>query len=256
MPLAKKILIALAILVAIILISIFSAYKLIDNETIEKNALEALQNTLKRNVTIDGDFTLTRSLNPTLQTSGVSIASADWDNGENLLDAEKIEFSVALLDLLRGVITIEKIVFNDAVINIKRNQQGQSNFDFPQDTKKNKPKKKSSNTTALLDVIDMQINNLTINYSDLQADNSFVYALDTFALQPKNKDIIQIEAVSHFEDQPLSLTSEMCRIRHLLRGNDCTLSATINTTPFNTNITGAINVANQGNLNFWGFDVI
>ncbi len=248
MPLAKKILIALAVIVAIILISTFSAYKLIDNETIEKNALEALQTTLKRKVTIDGDFTLTRSLNPTLQTSGISIASADWDQGENLLTAEKIEFGVSLPNLLRGVITIEKIVFNDAVINIKRNQQGESNLDFPQDTKQEKSEKKSSNTTALLDVVDMHINNLTINYSDLQTNKSFVYALDTFVLQPTNKDIIQIEASSYFEDQPLSLTSEMCRIRHLLRGNDCTLSATIDATPFNTNISGDINIANQGKL--------
>jgi uncharacterized protein involved in outer membrane biogenesis len=248
-PLAKKILIALAILVAVILISTFSAYKLIDNETIEKNALETLQNTLQRNVTIDGDFTLTRSLNPTLQTSGVKIASADWDQDAYLLKAEKLEFGVALLDLLRGVITIENIVFNDAIINIKRNQQGQSNLDFPQDIKQDELEKKSSNTTALLDVIGVQIKNLTVNYSDQQTDKSFVYTLDAFALQPKDKDIIRIEASSHFEDQPLSLTSEMCRIRHLLRGNDCTLSATIDTTPFNTNISGRVNIANQGKLN-------
>ena len=249
MPLARKILIAIAVIVSIILISTFTAYKLIDNKTIEKKALEALQNTLKRKVTIDGDFTLTRSLNPTLQTSGVRIASADWDQNSHLLNAEKLEFGIALLDLLRGVITIENIVFDDAVINLKRNQQGQSNLDFSQNTKQNKPNKKTSNTTALFDVVDVQIKNLTVNYLDQQSDRSFVYVLDTFNLEPKNKHIIQIQASSHFENQPVSLSSEMCRIRHLLRGNDCTLSATINAAPINSNISGNVNVSNQGTLN-------
>ena len=243
----KKFLIAFAIIIAVTVISAAAAYKLIDDETIEKNALEALQNTLKRDVTIDGQFTLTRSLHPTLQSSRVRIASADWDNGAYLLTAEKIEFGIALLDLLRGVISIENIVFDNAVINVKRNQQGQSNLEFTQT--KPKQEKSPSKGTALLDVVDIQIKNLQINYSDLQTDNAFVYSLESFELHPKNKDIIQIKASSHFDNQPLELTSEMCRIRHLLRGNDCQLNADIYTAPFNTNIRGMLNIAEQGNLN-------
>ncbi|GEM_PF-5874564 len=249
MPLAKKILVALATLVIVVLISIFSVYKLIDNETIEKNALEALQNTLKRKVTIDGDFSLTRSLNPTLKTSGVSIESADWDQDAYLLSAEKLEFGVALPDLLRGVITIQNIVFDDAVINIKRNQQGQSNLEFPQDPKQDKTDNKSSNIIALFDVVGVQIKNLIVNYSDQQSDMSYVFTLDSFSLKPKNEDIIEIKASSYFEDQPLSLDSETCRISHLLRGNDCSLSATVETAPFSTSISGTINASDHGNLN-------
>lgn len=247
MPVIKKILIAIAIFLAIALISTAAAYKLIDDKTIEKNALEALQNTLKRDVSVDGQFTLTRSLHPTLKTSGVKIASADWDKNEYLLTAETLEFGIALADLLRGVISIENIVFDNAVINLKRNQQGQSNLEFTQDTAKEKSA--DAKGTALLDVVDVTIKNLQINYSDQQTESSFVYALESFELHPKNKDIIQIEASSHFDKQPLALTSEMCRIRHLLRGNDCTLSATIKAAPFNTDISGSINIARQGNLN-------
>ena len=247
MSLAKKLLIASAVFIVIAFISAAAAYKLIDDKVIEKNALQALENTLKRDVSIDGHFTLTRSLHPTLQTSGVRIASADWDKDAYLLQAEKIEFGIALLDLLRGVISIENIVFDNAVINLKRNQQGQSNLEFTQAAPKQQAT--SSKGTALLDVIDVQIKNLQINYSDLQADSAFIYSLDSFELHPKNKDVIQIKASSHFDNQPLELASEMCRIRHLLRGNDCQLDADINTAPFNTSISGLLNIANQGSLN-------
>ncbi len=237
----------MAIVIAVIVVSAAAAYKLIDDKTIEENALEALQNTLKRDVSIDGDFTLTRSLHPTLQTSGVSIASADWDQGNYLLKAEQLEFGIALIDLLRGVITIENIVFKNAVINIKRNQQGHSNLEFTQN-QSNNTEKKSANPSALLDVVDVEIENLQFNYSDQQNDNSFVYSLDSFKLHPKNKTIIQIKASSRFEDQPVALTSEMCRIRHLLKGSDCTLSATIDATPYNSDINGTINIADNGKL--------
>ncbi|MFK7795059.1 MAG: AsmA family protein [Gammaproteobacteria bacterium] len=247
MSLTKKILIAIAIIIIIALISATAAYKLIDDKVIEENALAALENTLKRDISIDGHFTLTRSLHPTLQTSGVRIASADWDKGAYLLKAEKLEFGIVLLDLLRGIITIENIVFDNAEINLKRNQQGLSNLDFSQS--KTERQDTSSKGTALFDVVDVQIENLKINFSDLQTDSAFVYSLASLALHPKNKDIIQIKASSHFDNQPLELTSEMCRIRHLLRGNDCQLDLDIDTAPYSTNINGLLNIANQGSLN-------
>ncbi|MFK8027674.1 MAG: AsmA family protein [Gammaproteobacteria bacterium] len=247
MPVIKKILIAIAVLLTIAIITTAAAYKLVDDKTIEKNALAALQDTLKRDVSVDGQFTLTRSLHPTLKTSGIKIASADWDKGEYLLTAETLEFGIALLDLLRGVISIENIVFDNAIINLKRNQAGQSNLEFTQAS----PTEKSTDTkgTALLDVVDVQIKNLQINYSDQQTDSAFVYALESFELHPKNKDTIQIEASSLFDNQPLTLTSEMCRIRHLLQGKDCQLSATIKAAPFTTDINGNLNIASQGDLN-------
>ena len=247
MPLFKKALIALAIVIAAMLITAAAAYKLIDDKTIEENALKALQDTLQRDVSVDGNFTLSRSLHPTLQTSGIRIASADWDQGSYLLKAEKIEFGIALLDLLRGIISIENIVFDDAVINIKRNKQGASNLEF---SPSKQQAEKNSSPTARFDVIDIQIKNLKINYIDEQTEKSFVYALDSFNLHPHNKETIQILAVSRFDDQPIALSSKMCRIRHLLKGEDCTLSAKIDAAPFSGNIKGGLNLVNSHlNLN-------
>lgn len=249
MSLAKKVLISIAVVIGIIFISAAAAYKLIDDKVIEDNALNALKDTLKRNVTVEGDFTLSRSLHPTLRTTGVSVASADWDTGNHLLKAEKLEFGIALLDLLRGVITIQNIVFEDAVINIKRNAQGESNLEFaPTDSEPpaNKSNKQNNNLSARFDVIDVKIENLTVNYSDLQSDTAFVYALDEFVLNPLNKHIINITTNSRFDEQPIIINSKMCRIRSLLRGEDCPITAIVKSTPFETSIKGDINIAGQG----------
>lgn len=245
MSLAKKILLAIAAVIALAIISATIAYKLIDDSVIEEKALEALQNTLNRDVRVDGEFTLSRSLHPTLRTTGVHIASANWDEGNPLLDAKKLEFGIALLDLLRGVVTIENIVFEDATLNIKRNTEGESNLEFsskqPSETNNSK-----NSSGAPFDVIDVNIKNLTVNYSDLQNETAFVYALNNFSLNPKNKQTINISASSQFDGQPIELESEMCRIRHMLRGESCALSATIGSVPFNTNIKGSISIANRG----------
>ncbi len=246
MSLVKKALIAVAIVIVVTLLSLTLAYKLIDDSVIERNALKALQDTLKRDVTIDGEFTLSRSLHPMLRTTGVRIASADWDAGNALLEADTLEIGIALLDLLTANITINTIVFENAIINIKRNAEGQSNLEFSSEPA---TKESSSKTTgAPIDVIDVKINNLTVNYSDQQSGNAFVYALDTFSLEPKNKDVINISASSRFDEQPIALESEMCRIRHLLKGENCSLTANVDTHPFETKLKGVVNIANQGML--------
>ena len=87
MPIIKKLLIAIPVVFGSLFVFAVIAFFLIDDKTIEENALDALQNTLNREVRVDGKFTLTRSLHPTLQTAGVQIASADWDNNNYLLKA-------------------------------------------------------------------------------------------------------------------------------------------------------------------------
>ncbi len=241
----KKILIAIPIVLGCLLIFATIAFFLIDDKTIEENALEALQNTLNREVRVDGKFTLSRSLHPTLQTTGVQIASADWDSDNHLLKAEKLELGISLLDLLRGVISIENVVFDNATINIKRNAEGISNFQFSPD--KEKPSGGTA-ATARLDIIDININNLQVNYSDEQNEKSFIYQLEKFTLHPINKKTIQIAVNSKFDDQPISISSKSCRIRHLLSGDNCDISAEIETLPFSTVVKGHVNISNRGYL--------
>ena len=246
MSLAKQIAFAIAVLIFIALASGIVAYKLIDDKVIENNALAALQNTLKRDVSVTGEFTLTRSLNPTLRTTGISIASADWDKNNYLLQAETLEVGIALLDLLKGTITIQDILFQDAVINIKRNAQGQSNLDFSDKSSDNK--KESGAGPTAIDVIDVEVKNLAINYSDEQSKTVFSYVLEDLTLKPINKDNINLNITSQFEQQPISLESDMCRIRYLLRGEDCNITAKLKIDPFDSDIDGSVNITNQGKL--------
>ena len=245
MPLAKKIFIAIPVTIGCLFVFAAIAFFLIDDKTIEENALEALQNTLKREVRVDGNFTLTRSLHPTLQTTGVQIASADWDKNNYLLNAEKLELGISLIDLLIGIISIENVVFDNTTINIKRNSEGISNFQFASD------KQNSDSETAAparLDIIDIDINNLLINYSDEQNEKSFVYQLEKFTLHPLNKKTIQLTVKSKFDDQPISISSKLCRIRHLLSGNDCNLTAKIESPPLSTTLKGHANISHRGKL--------
>lgn len=243
MSLLKKILLVVVILVVALFAAAFAAYKLIDDKTIEGKTLETLQNVLNRKVAIDGEFVLTRSLHPTLKTSGIRIASADWDPQSNLLEAERLDVGIDLLDLLRGVVTIENVSFENATINIRRNKNGQSNLEFS--AKNNSSSSQSS--IDYLDIIDVEIKQLLLNYIDEQNERNVVYKLDNFKLLSKNKETIQLQVVSSINEQPLQATSSMCRIRHLLSGQDCKIIAQINSAPFETRIDGNLNLHESNN---------
>lgn len=245
MSLTRKIVLAILLLVALLLVEIVVAYKSIDDKTIETQALAVLQEGLQRKVVIDGDFKLTRSFHPTLKTTAIRIASADWDPQPFMIEAARFEFGIELLDLLRGVITIKNMVFEDATINILRNQKGQSNFDFGDDSE-NAVKQTAP---SFLDIADFEINKLTINYVDQFAKQAFIYELDELRLLPKNKHVIQIDASSRFNGQPIELSTSMCRVRHLLLANDCKIIAQVNVRPFETRIDGKLNIGGKGHEN-------
>ena len=250
----KKFLLAVVIILLALLALAVAAFRLIDDKTIEDKTLEVLQDTLQRKVSIDGNFELTRSLHPTLKTSGIRIASADWDHGANLLEAGRLEVGIDLLDLLRGVVSIQNLVFENANLNITLNENGQSNLEFS--TAKSVPEKQAS--LDYLDIIDVEINRLKVNYSDLSNASAIVFALDHFKLSPKNKDVIQLQADSSINGQPLELNSSSCRIRHFLRGENCKIIAQVNSTPFETRVEGTLNLhqsTNQLNVRTKGGDI-
>ncbi len=254
MPILKKILLGFVILFAVLFACAVAAYKLIDDKTIEDKTLEILQNTLKRDVAVDGKFELTRSLHPTLKTTGFRIASADWDPQSNLLEAGRLEVGIGLLDLLRGVVSIQNMIFENANLNIKLNEDGQSNLEFA--TTSTPSEKRAS--LDYLDVIDVEINQLQINYLDKTKDSNINFNLDQFKLLPKNKDTIQLNAISSINGQPLEVTSSSCRIRHFLRSKDCKLIAQLNSIPFETRLEGNLNLHgnnNQLNVRTKGGDI-
>lgn len=243
MSVLKKILLGIVILLLALFTCALAAYKLIDDKTIEDKTLEVLQNILNREVAIDGTFELTRSLHPTLKTTGIRIASANWDPHSNLLEAGRLEVGIALLDLLRGVVSIRNMVFEDANLNIKLNENGQSNLEFATtDAPSDKPL-----SLNYLDVIDFEINQLQINYLDQSKSINIEFNLDHFIILPINKDTIQLNAISSINGLPLEINSSSCRIRAFLRSEDCKLIAQLNSNPFETRIEGNLNLHSNNN---------
>ena len=117
MPIIRNVLATVFVLLAVLFMAIIALYKFIDDKTIEEKTLAAIESTLQRKVIVKSHFALTRSLHPTLRTGDVSIASANWDSQPYLLQAEEFEIGLNLLSLLRGVVSIENVVFHNAQIN-------------------------------------------------------------------------------------------------------------------------------------------
>ena len=246
MPLLKKILIAVLILFITLVVLIITAYKLVDDRYLKEKIINALEDGLNRQVSIDDDFSLTpRALHPVLNARNVRIASAKWDPQSSLIEADRFQIGIKLLDLFRGIITIENLVFSDATFNITKNEDGLSNLDFNKSG--TTPAAKPITPYFVIDKVEMD--NVQINYTDRQKELNFTVVLNEFDIVTLSEDQIQVAVFSNINEQPIKLDASMCRIRNLVAGNNCTINAQINFKSFENKINGTLNISGAGHDN-------
>lgn len=243
MSLLKKILLVVVILAVALFAAAVAAYKFVGDKYIESQALKALQNGINRKVTIDGEFKLSRSLHPILRATNVRIASADWDPQPYMIEADKFQIGVDLLDLLRGVVTIENLVFSNTTFNILLNRNGVSNLEFGNTNKTSE----NQAPVSYVDVADVELINVRINYVDEQKQQKIEFKFDDFKADALSKHKINLTANSTLNDREIKIASTMCRIRQLVRGDDCQITAKVISAPFESHIEGTLNT--QGNTN-------
>ena len=240
----KKLAIAVPLLIIAGFAALFIAFKFVDDKFIEAQTLKQLESTLNRKVTIDGQFSLTRTAHPTLRASNIRIASASWDPNNFLIDAEDITIQVDALPLLFGIINFEDIVFEKTTFNIVRNKEGDSNLNFGGTQSKTRSTPIHTPKIDRVEMID-----LIINYDDW-ANNTKLHIntkkLSAVAIDEKN---IKLNVVSQVDDQTVEISSEMCRLSHLFGSEDCTIDAQINTPPFKINVSGEIDLEEEGYIN-------
>ncbi|MEM8844012.1 MAG: AsmA family protein [Pseudomonadota bacterium] len=239
----KKLLIAIPVLLVVVIIGIVIAFKFIDDQFIETQALKQLESALNRKVTIDGHFSLTRTTRPTLTATGIEIASASWDSNNYLLKADDITIQVDAVPLLFGIISFENIIFDNTTFNIIRNKEGDSNLDFT-------GKKESSGSIPYRPKIDrVEMNNLVVNYEDWAKDSKLHINTKSLSIDAVDEETIQLKAVSNVNEQPIEISSKMCRLFMLFGDEFCKVTAQVDTFPFKTKVSGDIDLEENGYIN-------
>jgi uncharacterized protein involved in outer membrane biogenesis len=237
----KKLLIAIPILLLLFVASAIVAYKYVGNEFIEAQTQYQLERLLNRKVTINGDFSFTRTARPTLTTSNIRIASADWDPDNYLIEADHVAIQINAIPLIFGTISIDSIIFNKTNFNIVINEQGESNLDFGDNHSFN-----SGMNFYTPEINKIEMTDLVIKYQNHQRNTNHTVGSNKLSIAPVDDKVETIDVVGRFDDQEIEIAGEMCRLPILFGGGDCTLSLQIDSPPLKSNIAGDISIQGKG----------
>ena len=120
--------IALVALIAVLLVIL-----LLVDVTVYRGQLQSgVSTVLGRSVRFEGDISLTPSLWPTIVVEDVHIANPEWASRPNFSSAERLEFQVALLPLIRGDLKILKLALEGSDILLETRPDGRNNWTFKQ----------------------------------------------------------------------------------------------------------------------------
>ncbi|WP_421753821.1 AsmA-like C-terminal region-containing protein [Croceimicrobium sp.] len=112
---------------------------------------------------------------------GLEISGIEEFEGEKLLSAGEFSLSIDLMSVLSGEsYRIEKIAVNDLDLNVLILENGKANFDIMKETEASADTVQSGESTPFhLALSSYELNNINLNYRDLEGDM-------TFALQGLN----------------------------------------------------------------------
>jgi len=121
---------------------------------IERLATQALA----RDVTIAGPLQLRPSLYPRLSIENVRIANPQWAVHADFISAEKLEIEIDLIALLQKQLVFEDIKLSGATINLQRDPEKGSNWDFK------KPNNQPASPLLLPDLVELDAQHITVRY--------------------------------------------------------------------------------------------
>jgi len=100
-----------------------------------REALEASASfALGRNVTIEGEITLTLSLHPTLVLENVRIANPPWASHTFFFQATRLEVQLALLPLINRRVEVDMLFFDGVDLRLEEGPDESNNWTFGKDS--------------------------------------------------------------------------------------------------------------------------
>lgn len=130
----KKLLIGLGIVVGVLVVAavaaVFILPAVLPLEDYKDELAAEVEKATGRNLTIDGDVSL--SILPTLEleADNVSLSNAKGARTPNMLELSKLQVQLAVWPLLRREVVVDRFVLVDPVINLEIDRNGRPNWDL------------------------------------------------------------------------------------------------------------------------------
>ena len=91
-----------------------------------------------RTFAINGDLNVRVSLTPRIRAEGVVLGNAQWSRDPNMVAAKRVEFSIELLPLLTGRVSLPDVALSDVRLVLEVSKDGTGNWVFRPDEEREK----------------------------------------------------------------------------------------------------------------------
>ncbi len=186
-----------------------------------------------RQLSLKGDAGLKISLIPTVVVNDIALSNAPWSANQNMIEAQSVEVSVAVLPLLHKEVIIDNVSLVKPQIYLEKNKSGVANWEFSalQDT--TKPEDKTQQTQAAsvapeavaaapvlagIFAKNFTITDASLIYNDNQASSVTELKINDFKLSSESMDSnvnIAFDVIYNGED--INGTAEIGSINSLLQ---------------------------------------
>ena len=126
----NKLLIGVGALVALVIVALLVAPRLIDVNSYKPALIAAVKQATGRELVIDGPISLTLLPTPEVTTTGVRFANAAGARGAQMLDVKSVSVSPSLWALLTGRIEVASLTLVEPKIYLEPGSDGRPNWQF------------------------------------------------------------------------------------------------------------------------------
>lgn len=162
----RKIISAILVLVALLMLSGIATVKLLLNgERLASFARDRVEARLGRDLTI-GEISLQFRPLPTLRIKNAVLGNAPWAKGSDFLQADRLTARLDLTSLLRGRIEIASLAIDGLSINLETSSDNRKNWQFESTLKSALPERENANASfASLPLANVHLTDMRIRYA-------------------------------------------------------------------------------------------
>lgn len=177
--LAKAFFVVVAV-IAFTALSIYAYLSVLDAEGFRDDIAQVVKSTTGRDLVINGDISFEIFPAPKLVVESVSLSNAKWGVHPTLISADRVIAEVALVPLFSRTISIRRIILLRPVLNLERNNRGNSNWNLW-----NSSSSSDGSSALAIDVSNVDMSNGRISYLQHGEESPSVLKVQKLKLRSK-----------------------------------------------------------------------
>ncbi|MDJ0851718.1 MAG: AsmA family protein [Myxococcota bacterium] len=183
-----------------------------------KGSIErVLRDATGREARIEGSFELDLLPRPAVAVEGLTLANVPWGSRPEMVRVGSFEVVVRLLPLLRGRLSVRRVVLNEPRILLETDADGRGNWSFGVSEEETKEAVGEADRQATqLGLSELRVEDATIELRDGETGEVDTLRLGSYAIRARG-DRFQHELRGELGEQELRIEGETARLRTLLR---------------------------------------